>query len=157
MDNKADQNILHILEEFSIFCDLTAEELLLIAPLCSLNEGKAGDRIIREGELVQNLHVIVSGEALVKKARADGKEVLIGSLGKDDLIGEITFFKGTPASATVEAKAAYKTVVINQKALHRFLEKQAQLGMKIYKNFARVMSGRLKTVNAKLADSVKAS
>jgi CRP/FNR family transcriptional regulator, cyclic AMP receptor protein len=147
---------IEILEQLSLFCDLTSEELDSIRPLCQLVEGKPGDSLVREGEEGKNLYILVSGEAHVNKTRTDGKQVHIGSLGKDDLVGEITFYKTiTPAAATVEAKTIFTAVAIKQREFHRFLDKRPPLGFKLYKHFARIMSGRFKNLIGQFAESVK--
>ena len=145
---------IELLEELSLFSDLTSEELALMVPLCQLVEGKPGVRLVREGEYVRNVYIIVSGDALVKKTRPDGKQVQIGSMGKDDLVGEITFYKVTPASATVEATTKLTALALNQKELHRFLDKWPHLGIKIYRRFAGIMSGRHKNLLDQFAKRV---
>jgi CRP/FNR family transcriptional regulator len=147
---------LDILEEVSIFSDLTMEELAVIAPLCSQREGKAGELIIQEGECVQNLYILLSGDATIKKARADGKLVPLDHVGKDDLLGEVTFFRNTPASATVEAKTPFKALVLNQKEFHRLLDENPTLGLKVYKKFSRVLSVRIKKRLAQLVEYLPA-
>jgi CRP-like cAMP-binding protein len=135
---------LDILEEVSIFSDLTTDELALIVPLAVMKEGKAGDFIIQEGECVENVYILLSGQATVLKTRSDGKKVSIEQVGKDDLLGEVTFFKNTPASAAVQATAPFKALQFNQKEFHRLLDGNPNLGLKIYKNFSRVLSARIK-------------
>src|SRR5437879_12190202 len=88
-----------ILEELSFFCDLTMEELALVAPLCTLIEGQAGDFIIQEGKLVPNLYILLSGQDTVRKDRSDGKRVPLASEGKDELIGEVSVFSMEVPSA----------------------------------------------------------
>ena len=143
---------LDILEEVSIFSDLTMDELALIVPLAVMKDGKAGDFIIQEGECVQNIYILLSGNATVLKTRTDGKKVSIEQVGKDDLLGEVTFFKNTPASAAVQATAPFKTLQFNQKEFHRLLEGNPNLGLKIYKNFSRVLSARIKKRLAQLVE-----
>jgi len=133
-----------ILEELSFFCDLTMEELALIAPLCTLIEGQAGDFIIQEGKLVPNLYILLSGKATVLKNRDDGKQVPLASVGKDELIGEVSFFKMAVASATIETNSAFKALVVDQRKLHMVLSANPKLGCKLYKKIARILSGRLK-------------
>lgn len=147
---------IEVLEELSLFSDLTPDELDSIMPLCQLVEGKPGNCLVREGEQVKNLYILVSGEAHVNKTRTDGKPVQLGSLRKGDLIGEITFYKTIiPAAATVEAKTIFTAVALNQKEFHRFLDKRPLLGFKIYKHFARIMSQRFKNLISQFAESVK--
>jgi CRP-like cAMP-binding protein len=143
---------LDILEEVSIFSDLTTDELALIVPLAVMKEGKAGDFIIQEGECVENIYILLSGQATVLKTRSDGKKVSIEQVGKDDLLGEVTFFKNTPASAAVQATAPFKALQFNQKDFHRLLDTHPPLGLKIYKNFSRVLSARIKKRLAQLVE-----
>ena len=147
---------LDILEEVSLFADLTMEELALIAPLVVMKEGKAGDFIIQEGECVESVYILLSGNATVMKTRGDGKKVSLDQVGKDDLLGEVTFFKNTPASASVQATAPFKALQFNQKDFHRLLDANPTLGLKIYKKFSRVLSMRIKKRLAQLVEYLPA-
>jgi len=147
---------LDILEEVSIFSDLTMDELALIAPLCRMKEGKAGDCIIQEGECVENVYILLAGHATVMKSRPDGKKVPIDQVGKDDLLGEVTFFKNTPASAAVQATTSFKALEFNQKDFHHLLDTHPPLGLKIYKKFSRVLSVRIKKRLAQLVEYLPA-
>ena len=147
---------LGVLEEVSLFSDLTMDELALIAPLAVMKEGKAGDFIIQEGECVENVYVLLSGQATVLRVRPDGKKVSIDQVGKDDLLGEVTFFKNTPASASVQATAPFRALQFNQKDFHRLLDDNPPLGLKIYKKFSRVLSVRIKKRLAQLVEYLPA-
>ncbi|MGH9427595.1 MAG: cyclic nucleotide-binding domain-containing protein [Terriglobia bacterium] len=133
-----------ILEELSFFCDLTMEELALIAPLCTLIEGGTGDSIIQEGKLVPNLYILFSGKAVILKNRGDGKQVQLASVEKEELVGEVSFFKMAVASATVKTSSAFKALVLDQRKLHTVLSANPTLGCKLYKKVARILSERLK-------------
>jgi CRP-like cAMP-binding protein len=148
--------VMDVLEEVSLFSDLTMDELALIAPLAVMKEGKAGDFIIQEGECVENIYILLSGNATVMRVRADGKKVSIDQVGKDDLLGEVTFFKNTPASASVQATAPFKALQFNQKEFHRLLDTDPPLGLKIYKKFSRVLSMRIKKRLAQLVEYLPA-
>ncbi len=147
---------LDILEEVALFSDLTMDDLALIAPLAVMKDGKAGDFIIQEGECVQNVYILLSGQATVMKARADGKKISIDQVGKDDLLGEVTFFKNTPTSATVQATAPFKALQFNQKEFHHLLDDHPPLGLKIYKKFSRVLSVRIKKRLAQIVEYLPA-
>ena len=147
---------LDILEEVSLFADLTMDELALIAPLVVMKDGKAGDCIIQEGECVESVYILLSGRATVVKARPDGKKIAIDQVGKDDLLGEVTFFKNTPASATVQATAPFRALQFNQKEFHRLLDANPPLGLKIYKKFSRVLSLRIKKRLAQIVEYLPA-
>ena len=146
--------ILGILEDLSLFSDLAEEELRLLEPLCSVIEGKAGDVIIQEGSVVQNLFILMAGEASIKKKRPDGKQAQVATVGKNDLLGELTFLKMPPASATVEATTPFKALVVKQKELHVVLREHSVLGCKIYRKFARVLCVRLAKMTTQVAVSL---
>ena len=145
---------LDILEDLPLFSDLTEEELLLLEPLSSVIEGDDGEVIIQEGKVVQNLFIILSGEASILKKRPDGKQVAVATVGKNDLLGEVTFLKMPPASATVKATTPFKTLVLSQKDLHAILRRNPALGSKIYRKFARVLCRRLTKMTLSVAASL---
>lgn len=146
--------ILGILEDVSLFSDLTEGELLLLEPLSSVIEGHSGDVIIQEGKVVQNLFILLGGEASIKKERPDGKQVTVATVGKNDLLGEMTFLKMPPASASVEATTRFKALVLSQKELHAVLRNHPALGSKIYRKFARVLCKRLTEMTNQVAVSL---
>ncbi len=143
-----------IIEDVLLFSDLTMEELALIEPLCGLVEGKAGDCLIREGECVLNVYVLLSGEAIVKKKRADGKQIPLDHIRKGDLVGEVTFFKQTPAPAPIQAPGPFPALDLKQKEFRRLLDAHPALGLKIYKKFARILSVRIKMRLDQFVESV---
>ncbi len=145
-----------VLEEVSLFADLTMDELALIAPLAAMKEGKAGEFIIQEGECVESVFILLSGNAAIMKTRPDGKRISIDVVGKDDLLGEVTFFKNTPASASAQATSPFRALQFNQKEFHRLLDSHPPLGLKIYKKFSRVLSVRIKKRLAQLVEYLPA-
>jgi CRP-like cAMP-binding protein len=135
-------NARDILLDLSLFSELEETELVQIEPLCRLVEFKTGDYLIREGEAVQDLFILLSGEAAVLKNKAGASEVDFATVAKGDLLGEITFFKMTFASASVKATSAVKAVAFNQRDLHSLLSARPTFGCKVYKKIARVLSER---------------
>ena len=138
----------------SLFSDLTEGELLLLEPLGSVIEGRAGDVLIQEGKVVPNIFILLAGEASIMKKRPDGKQVEVATVGKNDLLGELTFLKMPPASASVEATTRFKALVLSQKDLHAVLRRHPVLGSKIYRKFARVLCRRLTKMTNQFAASL---
>jgi len=143
-----------LLYNLSLFSELTDTEIDVIAPLCHEVAGQAGDRIIEEGEPVRYLYILLSGEVSIHKRRADGQYVALASVGKDAVLGELTFFKFTPASATVKATEPFKALAIDQANLQRLLDTDSKIGSKLYKKLALVAGKRLKTMISQYAESI---
>jgi len=146
--------ILRVLEDVSLFSDLTEGELLLLEPLASVIEGRAGEMLIQEGKIVPNIFILLAGEATIKKKRPDGKQVEVSTAGKNDLLGELTFLKMPPASASVETTTRFKALVFGQKELHAVLRRHPVVGSKLYRKFARVLCRRLAKMTALFAASL---
>ena len=112
---------------------------------------KEGDHLIFEGAPVEHIYCLLSGKVGVYKKDKEGKKVLIASLGKGFIFGEMSFLDQGPASATVRAGLPFQVLTVNQEALHRLLESQPKLGYKILTAIARQTSLRLRMADDMLA------
>ena len=125
------------------FSDLTDPEIDIVLPLCRTMKRKGGDVLIREGEPVKNLYVLLSGAVSVFKKKADGKQALVAIVGRGDVLGELSFLQSACASATVKANKPFTALVIDQKDLHRLLVTDLNVAAKLYQKLALVASRRL--------------
>ena len=133
------------------FSDLNEHDRELLGPLCGIRAGNEGDHLIFEGAPVEYIFCLLSGKVGVYKKDKEGKKVLIASLGKGFIFGEMSFLDQGPASATVRAGLPFQALTINQESLHRLLESQPKLGYKVLKAMARLTSLRLRQADDMLA------
>ncbi len=145
------------LRELPIFAYLTTSEIEMVTPLARLIEGEAGVCLLREGEPVQDIYFLLSGEAeVVKQDRSGGRQV-IASVGKGALLGEMALVEDAPASATVVAVMNFKALAFDRQAFNLLLEGCPGIGRKILKQIARLLSQRLRTTSAHLAEQKASS
>ena len=145
-------NIKDLFHSLTLFTDLTGLEIDRLYPNFRLTAFKSGDRLLREGEMVRSLFVIVAGEASVLKEDKTGEPREIATVGARTVLGEMSLFEFVQASATIEAKGPLEALVIERMTLTRTMDANPQLGYKILKKIVRIMGKRLKTTSDQLTE-----
>ncbi|TLY35695.1 MAG: cyclic nucleotide-binding domain-containing protein [Nitrospirae bacterium] len=133
-----------LLQGLSFFRQLTHAEINLLAPLCTVREGQAGERLIEQNDQVRDLFFLLSGEADVIKKGPGGKPCVLASLNKGTVLGEMSFFDQGVASATVKTRTPFRALIIQQTALQKLLDMHPALGYKIVTKIAELISLRLR-------------
>ena len=60
-----------------------------------------GEVLMREGEVAESLYVVRHGRLRATVADADGAEVVVGEIGKNEVVGEMAVITDQDRSATV--------------------------------------------------------
>jgi CRP-like cAMP-binding protein len=118
-------------------------ELLARAEKCSF---EAGAVIVKEGSVGNHMYVILDGEATVSKKGRDG-EVELARLFSADSFGEMALADNEARSATVSAVSPCALVRLSDQVMNS----RPEIGMKVYRNIARVVSARLRNADEALA------
>lgn len=105
------------LKQVPLLSGLDGKQLNLLAFTCEVFEYAAGDALFRRGENSDCVYVILQGT--VEVLGGDGREVLLATLGKNNLIGEMAVLNDAPRTATVRARDAVSALKIPNE---RFLE-----------------------------------
>lgn len=105
---KAEQ-FLKLTDNIDFFKEFTREEKSEMATLyCNVLMYRAGNYIIKQGEIDQSLFVLLSGSARVTKRMSsdtDGStETLLAKLKSGDLFGEISLMTSRPRATNVVAE-----------------------------------------------------
>ncbi len=83
---------------------------------------EAGDTLIAEGRTTDFLAFVLSGKTTILK---DGQ--VINQCGTDEILGELTFGLGMPATATVLASEATSCLVFDSTRLNRLLRRNRHI------------------------------
>lgn len=118
-------------------------EMLSHAEKCTYGPGTA---IVKEGNIGTHMYLIIEGEAAVTKLGRDGG-VELARLGPADSFGEMALADNEARSATVTALAPCVLVRLGDQAFNA----RPEIGMKIYRNVARVLAERLRNADELLA------
>lgn len=95
--------VVEIYTESPILSSLNAEQFVRLVPALNLRRYKAGEVIIKEGDLGDSFYMIGRGRVLVSGTTYSGERISMTALTDGDCFGEHGFFTGEPRNATVEA------------------------------------------------------
>ena len=104
-----------------------------------------GESVIREGELGQDMFIVVAGELRVVKS-GGGEERDLALLEPGDSFGEIALLDSGPRSASVVAITASTLLRFER----RNLVKIPAVSLKLYRNIATMMAARLRDTSARV-------
>jgi sigma-B regulation protein RsbU (phosphoserine phosphatase) len=140
------EEIAQILAPHPIFARFDRSSLLAVAAQCSFATYLAGATVMREGDAGSFACVIVDGEVDVFVDAPDG-QILMATIGRNRIIGELGVFTDMPRTATVVARTFLIVVRIEQTSLMRLSGLYPSIGMAII----RELGGRLASMNRSLA------
>ena len=133
-------------EKVKAFHGLTPAEIgevLSHAEKCIFEPGTA---IVKEGNVGAHMYIIIDGEASVTK-QGRGGEIELARLGAPDSFGEMGLADNETRSASVTALTPCILVRINDQSVNS----RPEIGAKVYRNIARVLSARLRSADEALA------
>lgn len=108
--------------------------------------GTVGDELTCEGDPVERIAWLASGEALVL---SDGRQVATCKPG--DLVGEASILTGEAATATVRLAGPARFWCMPAQTLRTYLDTDPQLGALLERNFARAVRNKLHASNRTIA------
>ncbi len=105
-------------------------------------EFRAGETIIRQGDVGDTMFVIQEGQVEVVQ-REGGTEIVLGVLGSGDFFGEMAIFEKEVRSATVRARGDVRVLTVDRKTLLRRISADPSLALRMLEK----MSSRLRALN----------
>ncbi len=108
---------LDLLHSIPLFARLDRKHLERLGMLTEEVDVPAGKVLIRQGELGDDLMILVSGQVNVER---DGARV--NTLGPGDFFGEIALIDHGPRTATVTTDSPSRLLVVNHRDFHALME-----------------------------------
>jgi phosphoserine phosphatase RsbU/P len=140
------EEVARILAPHPIFARFDRPSLLAVAAQCSFATYLTGATVMREGEPGAFACVILEGEVDVFVELPAGP-VLMATIGRNRIIGELGVFTDMPRTATVVARTFLVVVRIEQSRLMRLSGLYPSIGVAII----RELGSRLASMNKSLA------
>ncbi len=106
---------------------------------------RAGEVIVRQGEIGDCMYVIQSGKVEVIMEK-DGKEIRLAELGEGDFFGEMALFEKDVRSATVRPMGEVRVLTVDKKMFLRKIHDDPSLAFMVMQR----MSRRLRELNTEI-------
>jgi predicted GNAT family N-acyltransferase len=102
-----------------------------------------GDRVIRQGDVGEEMYVILTGVAEAV-SRVGEQKYSLDVMDKGQVFGEVAFVSTTERSADVTALTDMKVLVISKGFLIRAMRKQPAVSAKVLLNLSLILAKRLR-------------
>jgi ribosomal protein S18 acetylase RimI-like enzyme len=139
-------------QRLSLFAGLNAEQVARLAGVCGVATFKAGEVVFQEGEVDNQMYVLLQGEAAITLATVSAS---VGRVRSGECLGEISLLAGGAHSATATAVSDIETAVLTRQDLAELLRLRPDIGLHIYRNLALGMGDKLRRLNAAVAPAAK--
>lgn len=138
-----------IAQRVPVFGGMTPDCLLHTLASADHHPIKAGEAVFKEGDIGSAFYVVISGEVSVQKQR-NGAWVELARLGTGECFGEMALVRDDVRSATVVALRDSVTMRFDRERI----DANPESAHIVYRNIARILSGRLHESSVMLVDLV---
>lgn len=136
------------LKQISIFQSISGNDdsIRALQNICSLKRIRAGETIIKEGDLGNEMYIVYSGAVEIRKrTRAgDNYTVVILKAEYNVFFGELALIDDDKRSATVVATEDSEFLVITKEDFIRLGDQQPAIGLPVTRAIAQILAGRLR-------------
>lgn len=146
------ENIIQLLKGMRMFDELTDEELVVTSGYMNLYELKKGDFLFKEGDTGDYVCFVAAGGIDVLKESITGNRVVISTVSRGYSLGEMSVIDETSRSASAMAREDTTLIVLARNGFRIILEKHPQVGIKMLKGIARLLSINMRKTSDRLAD-----
>ena len=133
-----------------LFAELDEDGLDLVVASVVQRELSRGDVLFTEGAASEHLYVVEDGRIALASRSDDGRESVFALMERGELFGEMPLFDGLGRSAEARALEPSEVMEIPYGPVRTVFEQQPALLWGV----VALLSGRLRSMDAALADSV---
>ncbi|MCB1736628.1 MAG: GNAT family N-acetyltransferase [Gammaproteobacteria bacterium] len=116
---------------------------------------KAGEVIIRPGDIGNEMFVVLDGVAEVWGLDVDGKRHSLAVVGPGQVFGEIAFVAKTPRTAQVVANTDMELLILTQAFIKRALKKMPEIVAPVLLNLSVILCERLRGTTQNWLDTLQ--
>ena len=138
-----------ILDKVSIFANLKEEKLNALENCLINRKYTKGQIVFHKGDESGGLYIIKTGRIKVFLPSAQGEDVILTILSKDEVIGELSLLDGTKRSATISVIEDCEVLYLSRDDFLNFLS----TNFDAVKNMFSMITKRLRDTNDQLEEA----
>jgi CRP-like cAMP-binding protein len=143
-----DASIREKLKQIPIFQEIAGNDEFMneLQQICRIKRCKAGDLVIREGDVGSEMYVVYSGAVEIQKRTRAGDEYTVVILKSEFNVffGELALIDDDKRSATVLATDDSVFLVINKEDFDRLGNRYPSIGLPVTRAIAKILASRLR-------------
>ncbi len=144
------QQIFEMIGHSKFFSDFTREDIERLTAFMQIYRAEAGQTIIQEGDVDDNLLLIVEGRVEITKTDSHGDRRPMTVVGPGATLGEMSMIDGEPRFATCIALEPTTFAVLSRDSMVRIIIEEPALGSKILIKLVTLLSQRLRATSSNL-------
>jgi uncharacterized protein len=132
-----------------LFEGLRAAQARIVALMGEMRSYKQGEAIVRQGELGDEMYVLINGRADVR-IHSDGQARHLRELRRGDVFGEMGLIRKVERTADVVATEDVEVMAMNERILTRVQRRYPRIAAKMFLNISKMLSDRLQSQTEKV-------
>jgi CRP-like cAMP-binding protein len=144
-----ESSILDILRGIPIFKPIESDKLAALAALMTHRRIKSGATVIAEGELGDEMYILLTGEVQVSKQTLDNERYTVAVLKEEQhpFFGEMAMLDEERRSATITANKPSEMLVLKRADFEHFSNEHPETGLIMVRLLAKHVSSKLRDAN----------
>ncbi len=123
-----------------LFHGLRRAQARIAVLLGRLQDVPAGEAVFRQGDLGEEMYVIINGRADVVVHGADGRRRLVHQLKSGDVFGEMGLVRQQKRTADIIAVEDLELLAVDQRFLERLQRRYPRIAATVFLNLTRILS-----------------
>jgi CRP/FNR family cyclic AMP-dependent transcriptional regulator len=142
-------NLLQRLRSVPILAVLADAELAALTALMTQRRANAGETLVAEGEVGDEMLILLQGQVRLTKRTLDDESytVALHDEGETPIFGEQALLDSDRRAATIEATRACELLVLTRERFERFGDEHPRAGLLLMRQLGRRVSDHLRRAN----------
>ena len=124
-----------LLRQIPLFAKIEPSKLKLLAFTSERLKFRADDELFRQGDVGDSAYIVIGGQADVILSTERG-EVVVSTVKRNGIVGEVAILCDVPRTATVRAKEELEVLKISKDLFFRMISEFPQMSVEIMRELA---------------------